>query len=182
MGTNTTYVVKVGVHKVEALLWDCLISLGDSLYSAWVYMFSSCAFYPQAQGRWEGGRARQLFQHILSILPLMGGSAPHSHCQDNFSAPESYQNFARYTNVLFMDARPLPTATCGICFTSACPAFSLSLFQLFSACQKLVIISPWLMQKSPAFFGDVGLYTWFLYSYFMRSQELEETNVFPLLE
>ena len=87
MGTNTTYVVKAGVHKVEALLWDCLISLGDSLNSAWVYMFSSCAFYPQAQGRWEGGWGSPLFQHILSILPLMGASAPHSHCQDSFSAP-----------------------------------------------------------------------------------------------
>ena len=60
------------IQKVEVLLWDCLISLGDSLYSAWEYMFGSCAFYPRAQGRLEGEWGSQLFQHILSILPLMG--------------------------------------------------------------------------------------------------------------
>ena len=146
MGTNTTYVVKAGVHKVEALLWDCLISLGDSLNSAWVYMFSSCAFYPQAQGRWEGGWGSPLFQHILSILPLMGASAPHSHCQDSFSAPV-LPEFCKIDQRSLHGCPPLPpaAATCGFCFTSACPAFSLSLFQLLSACQKLVTISPWLM-------------------------------------
>ena len=35
-------------------------------------MFGSCAFYPRAQGRLEGEWGSQLFQHILSILPLMG--------------------------------------------------------------------------------------------------------------
>ena len=71
---------------------------------------------------------------------------------------------------------------CGLCLTFPCWAFSVPPLQPLSACQKLVKISPWLMETSPVFFGDVGLCTWFLYSYFMTSQELEETDVFHLLE
>lgn len=166
------------VQKGKALLGDWFFGGERSVIcfsiDAWLLWF-----LPMSTGKGTGRVGESTVLTYTFNSPPVGVSTSHSHCQDTFSVPEPHQDFARQTSVLHADPShgwtvPLPFAPCFL----SCHPPSPTPFCLPGSCWSLFPIDG----TSSSLFGDVGLYTWFLHSYFMGCQELEQTEAFHLLE